>query len=122
MVPEPVSAQTRWGKASERQWPRFKVDFSIKVILTADGSKTAVKGRAHDLGEGGLSIYVVAQLREGQQVQLEFTPPFSRRAVEVPAIVRDHSGYRYGLQFRNLTRDATEEISRSCRALFLAAQ
>ena len=122
MEPGLASDYIRFGKASERQWPRFKVDFSLKLLLTSEGSKTTVQGRAHDLGEGGLSIYVVAQLAEGQQVQLEFIPPFSRRSIEVPAIVRDRSGYRYGLQFRNLTRDAAEDISRSCRALFLAAQ
>lgn len=122
MEPELVRANIRTGKAAERQWPRFKVDFSVKVLLGSGNGKTAVQGRAHDLGEGGLSIYVVAELNEGQQVQLEFTPPFSRRSVDVQAIVRDRNGYRYGLQFRNLTRDATENISRSCRALFLAAQ
>lgn len=94
----------------------------MKVSLLAVKAKTPFQGRAHDLGEGGLSIYVPADLEEGQQVQLEFLLPFSRRPLETQAIVRGRNGYRYALQFKNLSRAAAEEISRTCRALFLAAQ
>ena len=122
MEPQLATEQVRKGKSAERQSPRFKVDFSVKVSTLVGGPKAPFQGRAHDLGEGGLSIYVPADLEEGQQVQLEFLLPFSRRPLEAQAIVRGRNGYRYALQFKNLTRAAMEEISRTCRALFLAAQ
>lgn len=112
---------TRWGKAAERQWPRFKVDFSVKLIAGA-GVKTTVQGRAQDLSEGGLAVYASVEFQEGQQVQIEFTPPFCRRPIEVFAIVRDRDGYRYGLEFRKLSQHASEDLSRACRALALAAE
>jgi c-di-GMP-binding flagellar brake protein YcgR len=108
-------------KAAERQWPRFKVDFSVKLV-TGTGIKTTVQGRAQDLSEGGLGLYVSVEFQEGQQVQIEFTPPFSRRAIEIIAIVRDRDGYRYGLEFRKLTQQASEDLSRACRALALATE
>lgn len=112
---------TRWGKAAERQWPRFKVDFSVKIVA-GTGVKTIVQGRAQDLSEGGLGLYASIEFQEGQQVQIEFTPPFSRRLIEAVAIVRDREGYRYGLEFRKLTQQASEDLSRACRALALATE
>ncbi|HWC19023.1 MAG TPA: PilZ domain-containing protein [Terriglobales bacterium] len=112
---------TRWGKAAERQWPRFKVDFSVKIV-TGTGVKITVQGRAQDLSEGGLGLYASVEFLEGQQVQIEFTPPFCRRLVETLAIVRDRDGYRYGLEFRKLTQQASEDLSRACRALALSAE
>ena len=122
MEPQVATEQVRSGKSAERQSPRFKVDFSVKVSPLAGGPKAWFQGRAHDLGEGVLSVYVPADLEEGQQVQLEFQLPFSRRPLEAQAIVRGRNGYRYAMQFKNLTRAARDEISRTCRALFLAAQ
>ncbi len=121
MEHEVTTRPTRWGKSAERQWPRFKVDFGIKIIAGNAGTKTSVQGRAHDLSEGGLGFYAVVELQEGQLVQLEFTPPFCRRNIEIQAIVRDKDGYRYGLEFRKLTQHAAEDLSRSCRALNLAS-
>ncbi len=121
MEHEVSTRPTRWGKSAERQWPRFKVDFGIKIIA-GTGTKTVVQGRAHDLSEGGLGFYAVVELQEGQLVQLEFTPPFCRRAIEVAAVVRDKHDYRYGLEFRKITQQAAEDLSRSCRALNLASE
>jgi len=112
---------TRWGKAAERQWPRFKVDFSVKILI-GSGVKTTVQGRAQDLSEGGLGLYASVEFQEGQQVQIEFMPPFCRRVIEALAIVRDRDGYRYGLEFRKLTQHACEDLSRACRALALSTE
>ena len=122
MEHEVTTRPTRWGKSAERQWPRFKVDFGIKIIAGNSGTKTVVQGRAHDLSEGGLGLYAVLELQEGQLVQLEFTPPFCRRTIEVTAVVRDKDGYRYGLEFRKVTQLAAEDLSRSCRALNLSLE
>jgi hypothetical protein len=122
MAAQTAPAATRSGKSSERQWPRFKVDFSVKLLIGSHGTKSSVPGRAHDLGQGGVALYAVAELEEGQQLQVEFTPPFSRRPLLLTAIVRDRAGYRYGLEFRKLTRDASDDLSRACRALSLSTE
>jgi len=122
MAPHSAPAASRSGKASERQWPRFKVDFAVKLLIGSHGTKSSVPGRAHDLGQGGVALYAVAELDEGQQLQIEFTPPFSRRPLVLTAIVRDRAGYRYGLEFRKLTRDASDDLSRACRALSLSTE
>lgn len=119
---ESLRAQLRLGKSAERQWPRFKVDFSVRLLVNAQGGKTLVQGRGHDLGEGGMAVYAAAELSEGQQIQIEFTPPYSRKPLTLSAVVRDRSGNRYGLEFRKLSHLATQELSRACRALSVAAE
>jgi PilZ domain-containing protein len=122
MRPDLPSIQTRFGKSAERQAPRFKVDFSVRVTGGSVASGSTFQGRAHDLSERGLSMYSPAELAEGQQVHLEFTPPFSRKCLKVLAIVRSRSGNRYGMELRNVHHDAAEELSRACRTLSLTAQ
>jgi len=114
--------QTRFGKSAERQAPRFKVDFSVRVIAGTTATGSTFQGRAHDLSERGLSMYAFGEFEEGQQVHLEFTPPFSRKSLKLLAIVRSRSGHRYGMELRNVHHDAAEALSRACRTLSLTAQ
>jgi len=116
------SVQTRFGKSAERQAPRFKVDFAVRVITGNGATGSTFPGRAHDLSEKGVSLYAPAEFEEGQQVHLEFIPPFSRKPLRLLAIVRCRSGNRYGLELRNVHHDAAEELSRACRTLSLTAQ
>lgn len=116
------SVQTRFGKSAERQAPRFKVDFAVRVITGNGTTGSTFPGRAHDLSEKGISLYAPAEFDEGQQVHLEFIPPFSRKSLRLLAIVRCRSGNRYGLELRNVHHDAAEELSRACRTLSLTAQ
>jgi len=122
MRPDLPSMQTRFGKSAERQAPRFKVDFSVRVTTGSGTGASGFQGRAHDLSERGLSMYAPAELEEGQQVQLEFIPPFSRKSLKLLAIVRSRSGNRYGMELRNMHHDAQEELSRACRTLSLTAR
>ena len=116
------SVQTRFGKSAERQAPRFKVDFAVRVITGSASPGSTVQARAHDLSEKGISIYCPTQFEEGQQVHLEFIPPFSRKSWTLLAIVRSRAGNRHGLELRNVHRDAADELSRACRTLSLTAQ
>ncbi|PYY19601.1 MAG: hypothetical protein DMG60_03515 [Acidobacteria bacterium] len=70
MRPDLASIQTRFGKSAERQAPRFKVDFGVRVTTGSAATGSTVQGRAHDLSERGLSIYAPAEFEEGQQLQL----------------------------------------------------
>ena len=122
MRTELSSVQTRFGKSAERQAPRFKVDFAVRVTTGNAGKGSSFQGRAHDLSERGLSLYAFAELEEGQQVHLDFIPPFSRKRLKLLAIVRSQAGNRYGMELRNVHHDAAEDLSRACRTLSLTAQ
>ena len=62
---------------------------------------TAVRGRGAELNCGGMTVYAGVELSVGDQVAIEFTPPYpySGQPIKVRCFVRDGHGGRYGLEF-----------------------
>lgn len=102
-----------------RQFPRLPLDVQVKVLADSDTSSVHSLGRGHDVGEGGMAVYVPLTLQVGQQVKIEFEIPHSRLKFEVQAVVRNAEGYRYGVEFIDLAGNALEELRRSIHRLTL---
>ena len=107
----------RFGKSAERRYPRFRVEFDIKLF----GKTIACEGKAHDLSEGGIAVQIPAQVKEGDQIRLQFTPPHSERHFTVYATVKHASLDRCGMEFQKLTRRESDELWRVCRLLSAAS-
>jgi PilZ domain len=56
-------------------------------------------GRGTSLSEGGMALFAGAELRPGDQVAVEFTPPYSTPPIRVDAMIRNRTGYHYGVEF-----------------------
>ena len=108
-----ASAAARYGKSAERRYPRFRTDFPIKVFTAAE----AYEGNAHDLSEAGMALQIPAQIQEGEQISLQFTPPHSEWHFTVCATVKHSSPDRCGLEFHRLTRRESDELWRVCHLL-----
>ncbi|OLC98558.1 MAG: hypothetical protein AUH86_04510 [Acidobacteria bacterium 13_1_40CM_4_58_4] len=78
--------------AHTRRWNRYKVDVPLRVIVGNERKATIVYARGTSLSEGGMAMFASAELRPGDQVAVEFTPPYS-----APPINRQ--GYTYGVEF-----------------------
>jgi hypothetical protein len=78
-------------------------------------------GRGHDLGVGGMAIYVPLELAVGTSVNISFQLPYSRMVLGIRAIVRNSNGFRYGVEFVDLTSAEVEEIKRITNVLELTA-
>lgn len=66
-------------------------------------------GRGTSLSEGGMALFAGAELRPGDQVAVEFTPPFSTPPIRVDAMICNQAGYHYGIEF--LARDSAQRES-----------
>ena len=64
-----------------------------------------------------MAITVGAELRTGDLVAVEFTPPYSGRPVRVPAQVRNRNGYNYGVEFSPQAADDFEKVDQIRLAL-----
>ncbi len=82
-----------------RQWPRYKLDVPVRVIVRPRERVMIVPGRGSELNGGGLAVFVGLELAIGTHVVVEFTPPYSGEPIRVRCIVRDRNGYTYGLVF-----------------------
>ncbi|HYL15368.1 MAG TPA: PilZ domain-containing protein [Terriglobales bacterium] len=82
-----------------RRWARHKVDVPVYVITHGPTKVAAVQGRGSDLNCGGMTLYAGIELGIGDQVGVEFTPPYSGRPITVRCFVRNGHGGTYGVEF-----------------------
>src|SRR5579884_172680 len=79
-----------------RRWIRQQVDLPVSVRCVANMSVPPVCGRAMEISEGGMAVYAGVDLKPNDLMQIEFQAP-SR--TQVTGIVRNRSGYCFGLEF-----------------------
>lgn len=84
---------------SNRRWQRYKVNVPIRVIVSRAMKASIFDGRGTSLSEGGMALFAGAELRPGDQVAVEFTPPFSIPPIRVDARICNRTGYHYGVEF-----------------------
>jgi hypothetical protein len=93
------------GYQSSRRWTRYKVDVPVMITLRRLGKVIVVEGRGSELNCGGMKVFLPADLLIGDQVAVEFTPPYSSQPVMMKGIVRSCHIYSYGVEFVR-TKDA----------------
>ena len=98
VMPEP-------GYAKVRRWPRYKINVPVRVVVQRPDKTVIVSGRGTELNEGGMAIFAGIELRVGQRVEIEFTPPYDGQPVRVRSTVRNRSGYNYGAEFLLVNRE-----------------
>jgi PilZ domain-containing protein len=79
------------ARRSPRQWLNTSVDvFSGPAHMDALGI---------NLSEGGMGLFVIANLHVGSQIQVEFLPPLSKTRMRLSGVVRHRALYLYGIEF-----------------------
>jgi hypothetical protein len=81
---------------STRRWQRHPVDLPVRVAVADGFSTTMVSGRGTELSEGGMVLYAGILLKPGDRLEIEFEIPCHLR---MTAVVRQRSGYCFGLEF-----------------------
>jgi hypothetical protein len=94
-----------------RRHPRYKLEVEVCVYPR---NSEVVRGHTVDISESGISAMLRVEVPVGEVVRLVFTLPLG--TVEVHALVRQRSAFRYGLQFVE-SSTAQEVIGRTCRQL-----
>jgi hypothetical protein len=94
-----------------RRHPRFKLEVDIRIYPR---DCPVVRGHTVDISESGLSAMLRVEVPIGEVVRLELTLPLG--PVELHALVRQRSAFRYGFQFVE-SATAQEVIGRTCRQL-----
>lgn len=105
--------ETRYSSevVDARRHPRYKLEKDIRVYPR---NAPVVRGHTVDISESGISAILHLEVPVGEVVRLEFSLPTGD--VEVLALVRQRSAFRYGFQFIEAT-SAQDVIGRACRQL-----
>jgi hypothetical protein len=104
-----------------RRWQRFRLNLPIRIIVTRDDGTRITDGRAADISEGGLLVFAGIEMRSGDKILLEFTPPYSSAPVRAPGVIRHRRGYNYGVEFRLETQADGEQAAKFRSLVQLAA-
>ena len=112
-VMELRSQFSAYGKHSIdlRRYPRYKLEVEIRVYPR---NAEVVHGYTVDISESGISAMLKVEVPVGEVVRLEINLPEGE--VEVHAMVRQRSAFRYGFQFVE-SSSAQDLIGRTCRQL-----
>lgn len=108
MATEVVMPQA--GYATMRRWPRYRIDVPVRVVVQKPDKTLIVNGRGMELNQGGMCIFAGLELRVGQRVDIEFTPPYKGQPLRARGTIRDRDGYKYGLEFLANSQEEKEEV------------
>jgi len=97
MATDLAEPQTNYPIA--RRWPRYQINVPVRVITQPPRKVTVVQGRGRELNAGGLAVFAGTELSIDDPVAVEFTPPYSGQPIRVRCLVRNRSGYNYGVEF-----------------------
>ena len=104
---------------SVRRYQRYQIDVGLQVRFSRNGVVTSLRGRGSDIGGGGMSAFVPAELDAGQSINLVVILPYVSEQLSLQAVVRNRSGFRYGLEFVAPSDRERALIERCCMALSL---
>ena len=82
-----------------RRWPRYTTDVPVRLITQRATNAAVVHGRGRELNHGGMVVFAGVELSVGEQVAVDFTPPYAGQPIRVRSFVRNRNGYAYGLEF-----------------------
>jgi hypothetical protein len=105
-----------------RRTPRFRVNFPITLFASVKQRRCVLQGCTHDISEDGVAIYIPVELQSGSNVRIEFVAPETQQPLGIDGVVRASSGFRCGIEFRDLTPDDQAILQRQCDALAAVSQ
>src|SRR3954469_19599612 len=100
---DPVQAMTE--PPTERRWSRTKIDCRARVTYTLRGQAEVVDGQGNDVSEGGMSVYVPAEIGLGEMISVELVRRYGKARVIIATKVTNRNGFRYGLEFANIEEE-----------------
>ena len=91
-----VSAAKMPSPANARRWQRHEIDLPVHVVLRNGVSSMLVPGRGTEISEGGMALYAGIHLKPNELMEIEFLTPCH---AQVTGIIRNRTGYCFGLEF-----------------------
>ena len=112
MAPTIADATASPVYEQERRWPRHKIDIPVWAFIGKPDRTLLLDGRGMEMSEGGMCLFMGAELGLGEEIEVEFTPPYSGEPIRVRSEVRNRTGYRYGVEFVPEGKKERSEVAR----------
>jgi hypothetical protein len=116
MAPEIVAGLPPTYQTNRRSI-RYKLDVPLRLIFRKQDTTLIRDGRGTEISEYGMCVMAGVELKFGEEVEIEFTLPYSGEPIRVPGAVRNRNGYRYGCEFTLDGQGERKDVSRLRQAL-----
>jgi len=100
-----------------RLFDRHHFDLRVKLITNCNGRTEVIHGRSRDLSFSGIGVTLVRNVERGAPCVLILKFPKVDYELQLPAIVTNGRGSRFGLQFQRLSGEQRLLIQKICKAL-----
>ena len=103
--------------ATKRRHTRYLLNTRLTVIPAPGDELRGIQNRALDISESGVGGLFHESWKVGIRVQLEVSLPVDTTLLKVGAIVRHHTGIRYGFEFIDMSPEQRGILSGACKVL-----
>jgi len=103
-----ISAAKMASPVNTRRWQRHEIDLPVHVVLRNGVSSMLVPGRGTEISEGGMALYAGVHLKPNELMEIAFLTPCP---AQVTGIIRNRTGYCFGLEFL-IALPAENEVAR----------
>lgn len=93
-----------------RRWTRYAVSLSLRVLVPTAFGQEYMLAHGRDVSQGGMAVYVPVELEIGQSVLLELIFHGLQRPVALSAMVKNRTGFKYGIEFYGAITEQQESI------------
>ncbi|MGO8797011.1 MAG: PilZ domain-containing protein [Candidatus Sulfotelmatobacter sp.] len=105
--------------AERRRWERYAIKIRTKITISRSGKSWSIYGEATDVSRGGLKLFIPRDLESGFTILMELSLPYQSQQMAIRGILRNRSGFSYGIEFVNPTPYEQDTIAKCCKALRL---
>ncbi len=97
-----TTSEVSCARMPKRKVPRYKLAVPLELTVLRAGVPDSIRGRALEMGEGGMGVVAASRLHLGESVRVEFLLPHTTSPVRATAVVRYQRARSFGLQFLRL--------------------
>jgi c-di-GMP-binding flagellar brake protein YcgR len=103
----------------QRRWERYPVKIRTKITINSNGETSSFYGEATDVSRGGLKLFMPRDVAASIVLLLELALPYNSRPMAIRGIIRNRTGFSYGIEFIRISKYEQETIAQACKTLQL---
>jgi c-di-GMP-binding flagellar brake protein YcgR len=104
-----------------RQHERVPVDLRVTWVSGEGSTVRGAVGRACDISQGGISVFLPKTLQLGELSELQFKLPGIPEPLRVRVVLRTRDSFRYGFEFLSLSSHQRALIQQLCQTMSATA-
>ena len=82
-----------------RRWVRHRFYAPVRISYENTNESSSIEGRCLKLSEGGMSLFLAANVAVGTRVKIDFMSSASGKHLSVTGTIRNRMVYLYGIEY-----------------------